>query len=170
MDVDDFGDGGQSSPSSDEDSDVSGTVRFQGPRSRRKKMARQAGAASVATGVPIRKRGRKAQGQGQGTVGSGAVQDAVERERLDWPSTIIPRTPYNVPLLVSCLSTYPDKVGNVWQHPCQFCCLQRCRGGRQILGESVCLNGARLINALRAPSCVVMFDVFDSHVMVVIAG
>lgn len=29
---------------------------------------------------------------------------------LDWPSRSLPRTPYGVPLLLSCISTHPDKV------------------------------------------------------------
>lgn len=31
---------------------------------------------------------------------------------LDWTSKSLPRTPYGVPLLLSCLSTHPDKVCN----------------------------------------------------------
>lgn len=96
--------GGHSSSSADE-SDVSGTVRIHDARSRKRKLARSAGVSTVPSGTLIRKRGRRRQGSG----GSGAIQEGLERERLDWPSTIIPRTPHNIPLLLSCLSTYPDK-------------------------------------------------------------
>lgn len=103
--------------SSSDDSNVpaGGLARGHGGRFRKRKLPRASGAASTASATSARKRGRRGEGGAAGASAgaAGARADGIKRGRLDWPSTVIPRTPYGVPLLLSCLSTYPDKVGDV---------------------------------------------------------
>ena len=131
MDVD-----GESDPSSGDDSDdnVNDKDSRQGPgqaRFRKRKLARILG--SGGGGGASSKCGKKADGGGGGkrpgsggkAGGGAAAVDVVPVERLDWPSTIVPRTPYDVPLLLSCLSTYPDKASGVFS--CRvLCCAVLC--------------------------------------------
>lgn len=121
MDVDyesDLSSGGDESDDNDVGSQLGpGQARF-----RKRKLARILGGG--AGGGASSKRGRTAEGGsggggkrpgsgnragGGGVAAAAAAADIVPVERLDWPSTVIPRTPYDVPLLLSCLSTYPDK-------------------------------------------------------------
>lgn len=53
---------------------------------------------------------KKAKGSGKAKVIR--KRHAAAGTLLDWTSRSLPRTPYSVPLLLSCLSTHPDKVRN----------------------------------------------------------
>lgn len=104
---------------SDDSNEANATMliaRGQGGRFRKRKLGRnsqsqQLAAANTAATTTGRKRYRKSEsGGGAAGAGAGAVTEEELCDRFDWPSTVTPRTPYGVPLLLSCLSSYPDKV------------------------------------------------------------
>lgn len=100
--------------SSEDEQDAGPLARGHGGRFRKRKMNRSGVAATAAAATATRKRGRKVEGGGgaSGAIGrgGGAAANLLHGEKLDFPSTVIPRTPYGIPLLLSCLSVYPDKV------------------------------------------------------------
>lgn len=95
--------------SSEDEQDAGPLARGHGGRFRKRKMNRSGVAATAAAATATRKRGRKVEGGASGR-GGGAAANVLNGEKLDFPSTVTPRTPYGIPLLLSCLSAYPDKV------------------------------------------------------------
>lgn len=116
MDIDDDATVDSGPSSGDESNDGSSLPPVtQSGRCRKRKLpaGRALGAATTAAATGSRKRGRRAADSGRGAgvgVGARVGAEGAGGERLDWPSTVVPRTPYGVPLLLSCLSSYPDKV------------------------------------------------------------
>ncbi|CAM9397634.1 unnamed protein product, partial [Laminaria digitata] len=128
MDVDDDATVESAPSSGDESNDGSSLPVAQSGRYRKRKLPAGRGlggatAAATTTATGGRKRGRRAADSGRGAgagagvgVGARGGAEGGEAERLDWPSTVVPRTPYGIPLLLSCLSSYPDKVRGWGQH------------------------------------------------------
>lgn len=111
--MEDDGAGGESLVSSSDESnegrnDGHALVRGHGGRFRKRKLGRSLVNTHSASLSTTRKRGKSGDPTGTGGVVAGA--DVAHGEPLDWPSTVVPRTPYGIPLLLSCLSSYPDKV------------------------------------------------------------